>query len=926
MADEDDPLMKCVPGAIIKFHWQIDSEIYTARIIRRRHDELHIRYLDTNETDEIELNRSALQIIEVLSRDEGYGNRIKAEPEVKLETCICCCEEREFFSVASCGHSVCGRCAIKLRWNFDRTPRNHRERNKLKNCIREDGYKCPVCREATYKNLIITRGTGHRFEDFNLPDLFLDKSLHVYFTKFEHRKYFNQIRRYFCPICNDNIKKHVPRSQWMQEQLKLKSFYSLGKLNYHLKREHRNIFLCDVCLKRSKLFLDEAQIFMGKQTLLKHKKKGDIMVNGKLLPRHPKCNFCNEEFFDNEEFLGHMRDKHFSCPYCEGDKLIFYEKQESLRNHFLGKHFLCEWCSPPKGEEDEEGMELVAFENVLDFRQHRRVFHFEQLDKTERKGNLDINRLFQRKEETAIKGAGVQEYCIPCYDLARQTEFNAQERQRKQWEVQAKIEQEHHKREIRSILGDRRIRSIPDYKSEEVPEREFKLHEIVHKTFKEKVKIEYHQLTYDCYRVGELSAARFFKSFRMLWNPGNEVSTWVEPLMLIISIDSNAQRRRDLYECYKRWMQDRNSDDHVKIWYFPEYEGLEIPDFQLLQMQLRRIKEKDQFPDLVEVKYANISGKKGVWKRDPTMGRGRGMQRRGRRSPNPGPMVPPPGRGRRIPSPNFAPMPRNGFPPNARGHPVSRPKRERPAMPASQFPALPTRSSPAKKKPIPQRAPPPSTGRPANIIQKPPSKKQKKKTKDQPKPKAQTKENRIIHESTEPKPANKGIEDLTEKFTDIDLVGIMKPTRWDGIIPKLCQSSLKVLSELTSSGGDLELKIESVALEELAIKVLKNTPQIENVLHHTNIGVFGQNLSSRVDMIRCFTSENDYEPGWVEESLRQIHPNILYTFTYFLFHARTKCIDLRNKKAKPVPAAQPAKKKKGKKKKKMKMSLAAFRR
>ena len=72
--------------------------------------------------------------------------------------------------------------------------------------------------------------------------------------------------------------------------------------------------------------------------------------------------------------------------------------------------------------------------------------------------------------------------------------------------MQAKIEQEHHKREIRSILGDRRIRSIPDYKSEEVPEREFKLHEIVHKTFKEKVKIEYHQLTYDCYRVGELSA------------------------------------------------------------------------------------------------------------------------------------------------------------------------------------------------------------------------------------------------------------------------------------------------------------------------------------------------------------------------------------------------------------------------------------
>ena len=59
-------------------------------------------------------------------------------------------------------------------------------------------------------------------------------------------------------------------------------------------------FLCnvsDVCLKHSKVFLDEAEIFQGKSNLIKHKKKGDVVVKGKRLPRHPKCNFCVPIYF-----------------------------------------------------------------------------------------------------------------------------------------------------------------------------------------------------------------------------------------------------------------------------------------------------------------------------------------------------------------------------------------------------------------------------------------------------------------------------------------------------------------------------------------------------------------------------------------------------------------------------------------------------
>lgn len=93
--------------------------------------------------------------------------------------------------------------------------------------------------------------------------------------------------------------------------------------------------------------------------------------------------------------------------------------------------------------------------------------------------------------------------------MARQTTFNAQEQQRQHWDIQAKIEKVHHNREIHNILGDRRIRSIPDFKPENVPEKEFELNEIVRKTFKDRAKIEYHSMTYDFFRVGELSPVKF---------------------------------------------------------------------------------------------------------------------------------------------------------------------------------------------------------------------------------------------------------------------------------------------------------------------------------------------------------------------------------------------------------------------------------
>merc|ERR550539_72059 len=117
-------------------------------------------------------------------------------------------------------------------------------------------------------------------------------------------------------------------------------------------------------------------------------------------------------------------------------------------------------------------------------------------------------------------------------------------------------------------------------------------------------------------------------------------------------------------------------------------------------MQLRRIKEKDQYPELVSVNLAKTQPKNGVWKRDPGGAQRqwvpRGPQPRGRGA------YPPPHHMQQGPPPALrgrgGPVYNRGRGPAmyARPRVVTAPQKEYPSLPQAP-----------KRKPVPQRMEPP---------------------------------------------------------------------------------------------------------------------------------------------------------------------------------------------------------------------------
>lgn len=688
-----------------------------------------------------------------------------------------------------------------------------------------------------------------------------------------------------------------------------------------MKKEHRK-YICNVCLDHSKLFIDEIEIFESVNQLKKHHKT------------HPQCTFCNSSsksngllLYDNEIFLKHMRDEHYSCPWCEGPKVIFYKEQSAMAAHYRQKHYLCE-IGACKGQ-------LVAFENVLDFQSHRRNAHREQLSKDELRVGFHIQNLHlhHRNQRADELDPGIQVYNLPNAN-ERQTDFEIQNRQREYWRTQAEIERVQYGREISQVLGDRRVRPIPDaVREEEIPFKKHQLDDFLKKTLKESAKQEYHYKILEALDSGEIDCRCFFKSFRMLWNPGNELSVWVEALMLVIALDPIAQRRRDLYESYKSWMLNREVDADVRIWTFPEFHGLEMADYTLLTFQLRRIAEVNTYPDLTPGRVPARKPNRN-WKRDPTQRGQRGpkKQRSGyaarvQRSQQPG-------RGR-------------GVQRGRRGNPPSRtfatPGVKRPVR-ANEFPDLP---SPPKQKPI--RSPPqqrkPNFATPkrtksqkgwGNQVQQPQDMNQQRPRKlKRPKPAAKKTEsetpverNRIVHESVGDRPGLESLQDLRDKITDIELTG--SKGKWDLILESVCRTLLRILRSRVDENVMLCLNVESMTMGKSLEKVLKKDGGLENCLRDEVLQpFFGFELATQMECIRLLLQESPYDSDEVTEQLSDMPLNLLYTYTYYLYQARNAWIavcESQSAKSSTKAAVKSKVKKKKKKKKAVKMSLQAFRR
>ncbi|KAH7693597.1 Protein C52E12.1, partial [Aphelenchoides avenae] len=58
---------------------------------------------------------------------------------------------------------------------------------------------------------------------------------------------------------------------------------------------------------------------------------------------HPKCLFCEQRFFDDEQQYRHLRREHYFCQICDTDGAanVFYARAQQLQRHYEKEHFPC---------------------------------------------------------------------------------------------------------------------------------------------------------------------------------------------------------------------------------------------------------------------------------------------------------------------------------------------------------------------------------------------------------------------------------------------------------------------------------------------------------------------------------------------------------------------------------------------------------
>ena len=123
---------------------------------------------------------------------------------------------------------------------------------------------------------------------------------------------------------------------------KNKSFFN-NKISYkkHLQNIHRR-FLCELCVNNSTLLLDEHKIYREKE-FHDHLENGDFDKEKNLVNLHPKCDFCNEHYFNDDLFYKHCKKAHEKCFLCKKKeyKNIYYKNYQTLEIHFSMSHYAC---------------------------------------------------------------------------------------------------------------------------------------------------------------------------------------------------------------------------------------------------------------------------------------------------------------------------------------------------------------------------------------------------------------------------------------------------------------------------------------------------------------------------------------------------------------------------------------------------------
>lgn len=157
------------------------------------------------------------------------------------------------------------------------------------------------------------------FDKVNTAEMRHDVSFDFMFPSKEIEDHYTHMLKSFCPVCGVEMK-------------------SLSALNRHANAAHQMSY-CDLCIRYSRLLPCES-VLMTPAELAEHRRWDKKKKKG-----HPLCNFCQERFYEFEDLVHHVRDRHFLCDLCNSTgKFVVFREQWELLQHYGDSHHLCAEC------------------------------------------------------------------------------------------------------------------------------------------------------------------------------------------------------------------------------------------------------------------------------------------------------------------------------------------------------------------------------------------------------------------------------------------------------------------------------------------------------------------------------------------------------------------------------------------------------
>eukprot|EP00754_Rhynchopus_humris_P022011 Rhum_TRINITY_DN14767_c36_g1::Rhum_TRINITY_DN14767_c36_g1_i1::g.116986::m.116986 len=280
-----------------------------------------------------------------------------------MEDCPICCEEDvKLWGVWECSHSVCWKCALRVR-----------AANTCKDgSVNKD--TCIMCK-ALSTHVYVTRD----------PDVLQKKPAAL--KAYVPAKGWDHL---LCDSAGTAAKVTALRELRCTKCNAYSGGGDVRALNAHYKEAH-GVAMCAVCVaNRQQVFASEHTLYTVPEGLAQHESlEEDCPADDANFLGHPQCKFCNTPQYDNAALFQHCTSEHYTCelcdPHTEETHICVYKDRAGLAAHLRKVHVhYCEDCHATGGASTHPC--AFTFPSAMDLQLHASRVH-----KTKKGGSARVD-------------------------------------------------------------------------------------------------------------------------------------------------------------------------------------------------------------------------------------------------------------------------------------------------------------------------------------------------------------------------------------------------------------------------------------------------------------------------------------------------------------------------------------------------------